>query len=419
MNTHSRARGRTRWEQIFPFRYLAPPHRKLVGLMWIIGVFHGYALSQASATLPYSRQTLGMSSGEMSTLLSVARLAGFGALLFAHWGDRKGRRVPMLTAFVLVILAGVGTSLSQQPLQFGLGQSLLRIGGAALPILVIVLLAERVASGLRGFVISVYGAAGSLGTGLGLMLLPLAAARTEGWRLTFALTALGMLFVPLLWRRVTETPLVDQLVKETRHPLRMLLTSVYRTRFWRAAGVGLLTSVFVTTSLTFSTQRLIEEVGLSATGAVVLTLVGGTIGASGFFVGGRLSDLWGRKPVTVAALVFSLAGGVGLYTITHTVWLLLVVTIGSMGAFAYVPAAGAHRTELFPTVMRTTAGTAETNLGMAGSALGLAIGGVSIDRWGLTSTVLGLSVFVLAAIALTLSLPETHRSDLRQLEPPG
>jgi predicted MFS family arabinose efflux permease len=86
--------------------------------------------------------------------------------------------------------------------------------------------------------------------------------------------------------------------------------------------------------------------------------------------------------------------------------------VSSFGTFAFVPAGGAHRAELFPTGLRASANTAVTNFGLAGSAAGLILGIFTIDQFGLSQTITVLGVGMAGAAILTLLLPETRGQDL-------
>ncbi len=409
------ALGKT-FDSLLPVGRLSRAERVAVASMWLVGVLQGFAQSQAAATLPFVRVGLGIDEGEMSAILAVARIASFGALALSHWGDRRGRKVPFLAAYTLVITAGFGSSLVQAPWQFAIGQSLVRVGTAALTTLVVVLLAEQVDRTLRAFAISIYGAAGSLGAALALATLPLAGAGPEAWRIPFALSGLGVVALPLLVRTVRESPRSPGFVPSSA-PLRELLTGPFARRFWLVAAIGMVGSAFTAVSLSFSTERLIDDVGLTVGAAVAVSLLGGTVGGLGFFVGGRLADVFGRRPVAVAALLMAAVGGVGLYWFTAIVPLVVSIVVGSFGSFSFVPAAAAHRAELFPTETRATAGTAAANLAMVGSAAGLGLGRFTIAAFGLSETVTFLAGGMAVAAILTLLLPETKGQALDGVRP--
>jgi MFS family permease len=108
----------------------------------------------------------------------------------------------------------------------------------------------------------------------------------------------------------------------------------------------------------------------------------------------------------------ALGGGLLLYWTVSLPLIVLAVMVSSFGTFAFVPAGGSHRAELFPTRLRASATTATADFGLAGSALGLILGVFTIDRFGVSETVTVLGVGMAVAALLTLALPETKGQDL-------
>lgn len=396
----------------FPFARFDSGARYLVFLMWLVGVLGSFAGSQASATVPFSRVSLGLTEGDMSLVLAVARFAGIAALAFSWWGDRAGRRKPFLVAFTLLVVATASTGAVTSGWQFATLQAVSRFSAAAVGTLAVVLIAERVAPDVRAFAISLYGAGGSLGAGLGLIALPIADRGPEAWRALFAIGAIGLAALPLLVRGIDESP-VFEVQDEDRdvgagRPIRDLLRSSFVGRFFLTGTINLLVNMFMAVSLAFSLERLIDDVGLTTTRAVMISLLGGTTGAIGFFLGGRMADTIGRRSTSIVALSAALVGGIGLYQAESLPWLAVFVAVGTFGSFAFVPSAASHRTELFPTAFRTTANAGGAYLGMIGSALGLLIGRFTIDGFGLSQTVNLLGLGIVAGIGLTMMLPETR-----------
>ncbi|HKX73902.1 MAG TPA: MFS transporter [Acidimicrobiia bacterium] len=401
-----------------PMRLLLPvdrfnPHDRAVALtMWAVGVVQGFGQAHPSVTLPFTRAGLGLSPAEMSAVLAVARLASLAALVFAFVGDRRGRRRPLLAAYVL-ILAGNGlAAASSSPAGFTVSQSLVRIATSAISALGVVWLAEHLSPRVRAYGISIYGAAGSFGAALALLGLPLA---ERDWRFPYLLTLLGLLLLPVLSRRLEESPLLPAApspVRTVRGDLRHVRTEMTAGQFWIAALAGLLASAFSAVGLAFSTERLVGGLGLSTGTAVMITLAGGTLGGLGFFLGGRMSDAWGRRPTTVLSLLMILGGGLTLYQAEAVPLLVGAIVVSSFGSFAYIPSAATHRAELFPTSVRASMASALAWLGTLGSALGLAVGRLTIDTMGLAGTMTLLGTGMVAAVALTLALPETRARHL-------
>lgn len=394
---------------LFPLRSLIPEERRLVYLLWVMGILQGLAQAPLSTLVPYTRVGLGLTEGQMSLVLAVTRLASLGAVAFSWWGDRTGRRKPFLVAYGTMVVASLLTAVAPSPVWFTTAQGMSRISTATVGTLAIVLLAEGIRPEFRAFSIGLYAAAGSLGAGLGQLMLPVAALDPDAWRYAFALPAVGVFAFPLL-RTVEESKLVD--VTQRTVPIRAILTGPHSRSFWIAGGAAFSAAAFPAVALAFTTERLVNDLGYSAGAATAIALVGGTVGASGFWIGGRLADLWGRRPTTVAALAASVSGGIALFEVSSVPALLAAIVVGGFGAFAYIPAATSHRAELFPTEVRATAGSAGAYLATLGSASGLALGATIIDRSGLTTTLLTLSVPMGVAILLTLALPETKHLSL-------
>jgi MFS family permease len=395
---------------ILPVDRFTRRDRWIVFVVWSAGVVQGFAASQASATLPFTRVGLGLSEGEMSFLLGIARFGAFVAIPLGWIGDRSGRRRPLIWALALVLAGGTAAGLSVEAWHYGAAQAVLRGGTAAMSALAIVLLAETVSTPIRAYAISFYGAAGSLGAGIGLMVLPLAESGPDGWRIPHLLIGVGFLLLPFLLKQVPESRLYLDAPRPERQ-WQPLVSGTWSKRFWTITAAGFLISAYVSVALAFSTTRMIDDLGLGAGQTVVVSLLGGTLGGLGFFVGGRLADSWGRKKTVILSMGLALVGLV-IYWTESLPLLVTAVMISSFGIFAYVPSAGSFRAELFPTGLRATSNTAANNLSTLGSALGLMAGLVTIDRIGLSETITVLAVGVVAAILLITRLPETRGQDL-------
>ncbi len=393
-----------------PVGHFTVSDRRIVFVIWVAGVVQGFGQSQASASLPFTRVGLGLSEGEMSLLLGIARLAAFAALPLGWLGDHRGRRKPFLLAMTLIVAGGSFAGLVGEAWQFGVFHSILRTGTAAVSGLAVVLLAENASLRIRAYAISFYGAAVSLGSGMALMVLPLGDGGGSAWRIPHLLTGLGFLLLPFLVRNVPESEIYLE-NPEGGH-WRELTHGVWARRFWIVSGASFLASAFGAVGAAFSTERLINHVGLSSGQTVVILLTGGTLGGIGFFVGGHLADAWGRRMTSVMSLLLALGGGITLYTVESVPLIVVAVFISAFGTFSFVPAAGSHRAELFPTTLRSSANTAASNLALAGSAAGLIVGIYTIDTFGLTKTILILGVGTALAAGMTLLLPETRGQDL-------
>jgi putative MFS transporter len=397
-------------DPILPVGRFTPNDKKVVFIIWVAGVIQGFAQSQASTSLPFTRVGLGLSEGEMSLMLGLARLAAFAALPIGWLGDHRGRRRPYLIAITLVLVGGTLAGLVFEAWQFGLSHAILRTGTAAASGLAVVILAESVSLPIRAYAISFFGAAVSLGSGMALMVLPLADDGGQAWRVPHLLIGIGFVILPFLIRNVPESGVY-------RHDpggghWRELTSGPWARRFWTIIVINFLSSAYGAVGAAFSTERLIEGVGMSTGNTVSVLLIGGTMGGVGFFVGGHLADAWGRRRTSIVSLLLTIAGGITLYTTTSIPVIVLAAMVSAFGTFAFVPAGGSHRAELFPTPLRSSANTAATNSSLVGSALGLISGIYTIDTLGLSNTIYLLSAGVAIAAILTATLDETRGQDL-------
>lgn len=404
-------------------RALAPPgrfglaDRRIVTLMTMTGIVQGFAGSLLTATLPFARRGLGLSQGEMSLVLAVTRIGSLAALAFSVWGDRRGRRRPFLLALAVLSAASGATAWAPEVATFAIFQSAVRASSVALAALGAVYLAEVLAPAIRAYGMAFYAVAGSLGGGAALLLLPVADRGPGSWRILYGLGIAGFAFLPILVRTLRESPVF-------RRPSRTIgLSAVMRPphtgTFLKLALVSLLIGAYSSPAITFTLERLITELDWSAATARFLVIGGGAVGALGLFVGGRMADVVGRRPTTFLAVTTGLLGGLGFYWL-ESGWLLAPsVALASFGSSAFIPAHTAHRSELFPTSIRATAGAWLSNAGIVGSLISFSAGFVIIDRLGLSITITIFGIGVLVSGWLVLTLPETKGIKLVPDEPPA
>ena len=383
--------------------------RRIVFLLGIVAFIAGYGGAQMAHTLPYARLSLGLTEGNMSVVFAIVRAVSLTAVGFSIVADRTGRKKPLLLAFILMSLGSLLTAFVPATAAYVIAQSVVRVAVVAIAALGMVLLAEEVSPSIRAYGMGLYGLAGSLGVGTGLLLLPIAERADSAWRILFALAGLGLLAVPMLLRFLPESR-----AYRPGKPIGFIssLRMGLGKHFWPIAGVSFFVAAFSAPAFDFVLERLINDLEWEASAARFLLIAASGLGALGLLIGGRMADRTGRRPTALVALALGLVGGVGFYLLNSGWFLAASIFVATMGATMLTPALGALRAELFPTRVRATSAAWVTNVAILGSISGFLIGGVLIDRIGLPKTVASLGAGLLIAMGLVLMLPETKGMDL-------
>lgn len=375
------------------------------------GFVQSFAGSLLVVTLAFSRPDLGLSQGQASWMLAIIRLGSFTAVAYAMWGDRFGRRRPLLAALLTLLAANLATALVPGVVGFTLTQGVARAASGAVAALAIVYLAEEISPHIRSFAMGIWGVAGSLAGGLAFLVAPAFELPPNRWRWLFGLSAIGLAVYPLLTKHLRESrAYVDSL---ERPPVREVLQGDRARRFWPLAGAALAVGAFSGPAVSFASDYLINDLDWSVLASSLTIISAGALGATGLLIGGRAADIWGRRPVVIIGMALGAAGGTAFYW-QNSRLLILWIVVGSFGSSIFVPAFSAMRSELFPTRNRAVAGALLSAMSVTGAILGLAFGSLAIDRWGLPTAVTVLAGVAIVAIPLILMLPETKGAMLHE-----
>jgi len=381
------------------------------------GFFEVYDVALLTLAAPQIAAGLGVGVATFGIGVAIIRIFTLGSVPLLRLADRWGRRPMLIGSLAAFSLVTGLTSLAWGLVAFVVLQALARVFLATEAGLAGLVVAEELREDRRGAGLSVLGIVSGIGYGAVAGLLLLIPLTPLDWRLFYLVALAPLAIAAFLRRRLPETRAFVAARGADRLQTSLVPRLAPRDRS-RLRRVVLIVSAFglVQTSGFFYGSELAQD-DYGWTGLfTLLILVSAVFGILGFWLGGRISDLAGRRPMMALAMVLGAAGTVMVFTEVPGLFppgLFLLTVAGSCFAAASV----AYMAELFPTEVRATTTAFVLACQVVAGSVGLAVlGGLA----GVVSPSLLLIVLggCLAPAALALrGLPETARRDLIRVTP--
>ena len=454
-----------------PAERLDPRSGQVLGVLCLLSVVAGYLGTLLSQTITFAFDEFDAGLRTQGNTLTAVRVGVLLALGIVALADRRGRRPMLLFSALAGCLVAAAGAASIGVWTYGASQMISRSLSTAMFVLLLVIAAEEVPAGSRAYAVSVLTLAAGLGSGMVVWLLPLADLGLRAWRILFLAPLLALPLVLFCARRLPESRRFsprhsgqagpagaaersrDSTVEDGAPPhatpqdagptassgvptadgtagvttgdgkdLQRRDDTARRLRraerlTWLGAG-ALLFSLFAAPASQFLNEFLRAERSFSASDITVFQLSINTPAAIGVLIGGRFSDVRGRRRIGALGLV---AGAT--FTVMRYVqpgwpmwmWGVLAAVFGAMS----VPVMGAFGGELFGTSSRARSNGQITVMGVIGSMIGLQIVGRFTDAGGefghVFAMVIGAPMIV--ALLILFALPETAQRELEELNP--
>ncbi|MGP3991300.1 MFS transporter [Streptomyces sp. 3N207] len=296
----------------------------LAGLVGTALEQYDFVIYGTASALVFGDLFFGGSSPAVGILASFGAYAvGFaarplGGLFFSRYGDRLGRKWVLVATLLLMggstlaigllptyaqagFLAPFLLVLCRMAQGFGAGAE--QSGGSTL-------LTETARKGHRGVLAAMVMTGAALGTALGAaawalaQLLPDEALMSWGWRLVFASSIFVSIGALIIRRRLQESPVFEELKAQRTEPSSPVSEVLRGGR--RPLLLVMLMSTGVSaqsyTYQVFIASYLVTGVGVDADLVPQVLLIGALCGGAAALVTGRLSDRFGRRPVSTAIM---------------------------------------------------------------------------------------------------------------------
>lgn len=326
--------------------------------------------------------------------------------------DRWGRRTLLIASLAAFTLATGMTALAWGLLAFVVLQTLARVFLATEAGLANLVVAEELRPDRRGAGLSALGIISGLGYGAVAGLLLLVPLTPLDWRLFYlvALAPLGL--AAYLRRRLPETRAFLVARDQDRLQRRLVprVAPAHRRRLWRVVAMVAVFGLVQTSGFFYASELAQTDYGWNGL-FTTLILASAVFGVLGFWLGGRISDLAGRRPMIGLAIVMGALGTVLVFTQVPALFPPGFFMLAAAGS-CFLAASVAYIAELFPTEVRATLTSFVIVCQIAAGSLGLAVlGGLA----GIVSPyllMLILGACLVAALLALRGLPETTCRDL-------
>jgi MFS family permease len=377
-----------------------------------VGFFEVYDVALLTLAAPQLAAGLGVGIATFGIAVALIRLATLGSLPLLRLADRLGRRTMLLASLVLFTVATGMTALAQGIVVFAVLQMAARVFLSAESGLANVVIAEELRPDRRGTGVATLGIIAGIGYGAVAGLLLIVPLTPLDWRL-FYLVALAPLGVAaFLRRRLRETRAFEVARRESRvqPSLWPRLEPRDRRRLWRVLAVVCAFGFVQTSGFFYASELAQTEYGWAGI-FTSLILASAVFGVLGFWLGGRVGDIVGRRPMIAVATLMGAAGTVLVFTEMPGLFAPGFFLLACAGS-CFVAASVAYLAELFPTEVRATTTAVVMSCQVVAGSAGLALLGGLAGVVGTSLLMLVLGV-CLAPVVLSLrGLPETAGRDL-------
>ena len=394
---------------------------RIIATISFVLVFVEYGNSLLSQTVDYVANTFDATNAQLGVVTAVTRAGNLIVLVGGLLADRLGRRRLLIGALTLVLAASALTGAAPTLQVFGALQLVVSGSTNLAYVIAYIVAVEEAPEGSRTYTLAIITIAAGLGFAVGAILLPIADVGTDAWRVLYAAGALGLLTLPGIQRRLTETRRFEALTARHAQTGRVgeVVDQRYGGRFVLMCATGFLLNVFLAPTSQFFNRYLGDERAFSGSGILLLRAITQTASALGAtYIGGKLAETSGRKPSAIQGLLvggiasaaFFLVGGPPLW---------ITLAIGTAALSFSGPALTAFTTELFPTEVRGTAGAGLMITSIVGSAVGLLLVGYLADPLGSIGKALALTSIapLFVAVFFIRHLPEAKGRLLDDVSP--
>jgi len=415
------------------FRWLPPGLRppealdkrqeRIFLLVGAAALFAGYDMNVFGLAIPQIQQSLAIPENEVGLTVAYFRLAAIAALLVAAFADLVGRRTLLVVTIFGQALFTLLTAFAGDYAQFVWAQVFTRVFGYAEEMLCLVVIAEEVSKRTRGWAAGTISAFNYIGAGLAAIVFIAIEILPYGWRSMYVIGALPLFVVAFMRRNLPETQRFEALdvSAQRRRPMEIIRLIVEVARAYPRRLAAILTAAtafgFAISPASVMSSKYLQDVHGYSPGEVSAVLIpGGLVGLALAILAGRMSDRFGRRPMTSIIVIIATIGFALFYSGMSGPLLPLLWILAFFGYFAGEALIAGFALEILPTQYRATVSGLRYLCFIGAGAVALALEGVLYDMLGGHGQ--AISAMLLAApvvLVMLWLLPEPAGKSLEEM----
>ena len=279
------------------------------------GFFEVYDVALLTLAAPVIAGGLGVPIALFGIGVALIRLAAFGSLPLLRLADRWGRRTLLIASLALFTLATGATALAWGFVAFVGLQMIARVFLSTESALSSLVVAEELRPDRRGTGLSALGIISGLGYGAVAGLLLLVPLTPLDWQLFYIVALLPLAVAAYLRRQLPETQafLIAKAENRVQTTLWPRVDPRHRRRLWQVIAIVAAFGFVQTSGFFYASELAQTDYGWSGL-FTTLILAAAVFGVLGYWLGGRIGDLVGRRPMIALSIVLGAAGTVLVFT---------------------------------------------------------------------------------------------------------
>jgi AAHS family benzoate transporter-like MFS transporter len=376
-------------------------------LFWctVIIAFDGYDLVLYGSVVPYLIEEWSLTTVEAGTIGSYGYIGVMvGAITFGILADRIGRKNVILLCIALFSLFTAFCGFAPNPEAFSIYRFIAGLGLGGIMPNIIALMTDYSPKTKRSILVSIvlcgYSVGGMLAPTLSIYLIP-----QFGWEVIFWIAGIPLLFLPLLYKQIPETPnfLIakgrnielsnvlakvspdftfhpnDQFEKRTINESDSSFGQLFQQKrglstsmIWIAFFMSLLMVYGLNTWL----PKLMIEAGYALDSSLTFLIVLNFGAIVGTLIVGRLADKWGPRKMLIPMYVVGAICIIMLGFSSNLFVLYVLVAVAGACTIGAQNIANAFVSQYYPPFIRSTALGVASGVGRIGAIVAPTLGGI-------------------------------------------